>query len=471
MAIKPTNNQECLVNYSNRDLTQCGGVWNNFSLLTLPYDVFKRIVLELCNEPSPMRGAIHAVNFGRVSLLTHKRTHEESEIDALIHNEEKFKPFIDILKGDPTVDSDDRERMELLTLFEVKDSVSARRLIISRIYDIEMGLPVSLEKDNIEKYVSVVDGDVIPEELIDYYMNKNSRELFSIYKAIFIRAMRSYNLKPDTKKYIQYAHHAAAVINYNSQFGEEFYKRIFDIVIDYNARMPFSAFTVNRYNACVDALSDLLPEMPQQEREKELRQAVCKFHDKKEFDGVIEKYSNPPETLVTGYTDSFRRKRSHALEKVAQELEVFRQGDNVIVIESDRLGHAEKVSALYKAVYIACLKAHTEKCGSSCQIEEVAESKKVVDRAFDDYLNADHAHKEAKKQFESLNATILALDGKKAELEASLQDKKLTEDVRKALKKVSDFYTQLSCPINEDNKDVLFDELHKILGQLQGNLT
>jgi hypothetical protein len=50
------------------------------------------------------------------------------------------------------------------------------------------------------------------------------------------------------------------------------------------------------------------------------------------------------------------------------------------------------------------------------------------------------------------------------DIQAELREEKLAADAQSICKKMSDFYAQLSRPINEDNKDELYEQLHKIIG-------
>ncbi len=233
MAVQPTNANPCQLNYSNKDLTK------NIAALPLPEEIFRKIMFYVCDETSRMKGAIYAVNFGRVSLLTHKMTHDENDIDELIHDEMKFEPLlctfnfimheVSVINYETDEEEDlldirlsDRYEILLLMALEANDVDSADRMLVGLTHKLSAehpGLYDGDDNDKIDQVEAAYYALTRPE-----YEKNNLRELLCIYKAVFIRTMKNCECKPGSEDYIYQGKLFSEVIGAHTEFQQNFRK-------------------------------------------------------------------------------------------------------------------------------------------------------------------------------------------------------------------------------------------------------
>ncbi len=472
MAIQSTtNNNPCALsalNYSNKDLTQCGGDCNKLSLLTLPQEIFNRIMEEVCNETSPMKGAIYAVNFGRVSLLTYAVTYEVRKVYALIQDETKFGPFMKVLSFNLNPNNGMLHDLGLATLknlLDDKDLETSQERGKDLCADFVVDHP-GLDDDKIQ--------DEFHKQYIAYYKNKNVRETFSVYTAIFMKTMETWGLEPDNRDFLAAAKFASDIIASDPEFQQEFGGKIYKIVGNCIAQKPLTDLTISEYNRYINLLSGFFPETPQQEHENALRQGLRKFHDTSQFDALIEKYSNPSDELLEKGINLLRNARIMALQNVEREIDMLcgNNMDGEIHQAYVAMQKTEVEMHHFKQSYIHALNRHINEVAYG-PIEGMREGKMCTDEVFQMCMDAIKEHQDAKNKYQSLNERLAELavwtngvmtGGMRIEIKAHLEKDKLLADAKSECKTVSEFYTQLKRPIGDINKNVLFYELHKIIG-------
>jgi hypothetical protein len=311
----------CPVKLSNKNLTQYNFNNNQNTLLQLPLDVLNVIMCNVCDEPSAMKSAIRAVEFGRVSALTHQLTHANGEIDNLIHNERKFLPLVNCLakklKPDP-------------------DPIG----VVSDFGPGDVGEMVGLLNLAQEEYVN---------------------DLPKIFYTIFKRSVESIS----SKEYLKFAGDDNwAFLGLGAKIfrvwgDQDFAGKIHHDLIKSFVSKPVENLNMESYKDFVSTLNTAYGFISPQDNELFLRQGICSTCEKKQLDALKEKYGNPTEELLAITKENLRDKRNQRKDEIDKQIRQL-CGDNFNgaidgAYRAMQEAEAEKVQA--KAAYIAAIRS------------------------------------------------------------------------------------------------------------------
>ncbi len=423
----------CPVNLSNKNLTQYNFNNNQNTLLQMPLDVLNVIMCNVCDEPSAMKSAIRALEFGRVSALTHLLTHANPEIDSLIHDERKFLPLVNCLAKKLNRDAD------------------------------PLGVVSDFGPGDVGEMVGLL--NLAQEE----YVN----DLPKIFYTIFKRSVESIS----SKEYLEFAGDDNwAFLGLGAKIlrvwdDQDFAEKIHHDLIKSFVSKPVENLTLEAYNDFVKTLNTAYGRVSPQDNERILRQAIYSTYEKEQLDALKEKYENPSGELLATTEENLRDKRNQR--KIDIDMEIRRLcGDNFNgtidnAYRAMQAAEAEKVQA--KTAYIANSQGFTVDMNDT----EFASRGCGMQDLFSKYIQKLGEYGEAREAFDTRKARLDTLavwregvitGGAILDIQAELREEKLAAYAQSICKKASGFYAQLSRPIDEDNKDELYEQLHEIIG-------
>jgi hypothetical protein len=424
MAIQSTNNSQCQILW-NRDLTQ----GRNAPLLQLPKEILELILQRIVSEPFPFQPSIHAIEFGRVCILTHLMTHHE-DIQAIINREDKF----------------DNGATEMYQLTHSTARSFPRAL---------MGLP--------ERAV------IYPLYAID----KDTRnDALKVCFAVFKIMAQKHSIKLGSNEYLSCAGRVSEYFEGAGQSAQAFGENIFKVTLESYAKNPIQDITIESYKAEVARLHQAFANISLQDLEAELRRAIFCVHDQ----GLIvlrNEYRSGQHVPAAKY--DLRERRISVRDSIDAELRILcgPNGSNGFIDHAyRRMSSAEIAMQEDKVAYTVALKESVSIAESGNGHDPVMLSFNHVSNAYYKYI---HSHSHYTGEYDKHQALVAKLagfaiwtngvltGGQKAEIEANLQDEQLSQDARAICQKKGDFYHQLSREINEENKAELYDDLHAII--------
>jgi hypothetical protein len=451
------------VDYSTKNLTQPS------NLLHLPQDVLQVIMHKVADEHSPMKSAIRAVEFGRVCTYTHMLTQVDADIDALINDEKKFQPFgeflFSIIRGILDQNEADFCLHVFRYFFETKDYESAKKAIKDLFEDFERDHP------GVEDLVQ----EIIAQ--MKAYCEKEpeyKKDLFKIYYTIFKKSVAEIFGKPYEEcvekfdRFVPFVAKACKVIDSDPSEVREFSRKILRDVVDQFADKPLHDISIDAYKYFVSELCNWFNRIPQEIHELFLRQAILTHHDKEEIEAIRDKYAKPSHELLIWIKSELKEKRTEAFRLVEGQIH-YLCGDNFngaideayrsMRAEEPRLNHAKSA---YQSALMAQSQENSDLTNGQTHVNETFETYKKGLQQFEKKRHEFEKHKAQLAQLAVWTNGVIT-SGKKFDLEAGLQEEKLTADARSFCQKNSEFYSQLAKPIDEDNHEDLYKQLHKII--------
>ncbi len=457
------------INYSTKNLTQYSPESNAPNLLHLPQELLQVIMNKVADEPSHILSAIRAVEFGRVCAYTHKLTHEDIDVHTLIGDEKKFTPFVELLSFKlPQIVYQDEADICLVLLryiFEARD-FDSQNSFNDLLEDFERDHP------NVENLYQE-----FTAHMKAYYEKepKYKVDLFKVYYTFFKKSVVEIFGKEYAKcsgnfyDFARFAGNGSRIIGSDSSEKQEFSGKIHTDIIDQFAGKPIEEISIDEYKYLSSELPLWFTRTPQETHELFLRQAILRFHNKDEIEAIRDKYANPSEELLTSIKIELKDERTESLMNVDEQINYLCGGNfNGAIDAAYRLMRMrEQKLNTVKSVYQSALMAQSQEKPNPLSNGQI-----FINGTFETYKDKLKKFEEARNEFEDLKAELaqyavwtngVISGGKKFELEAGLQEEKLTTDARAICKKNSEFYEQLGQPINEENKSELYKQLNKII--------
>lgn len=453
--------KKCAINYSGLELTQNLGNGEAI-ILNLPQELIWRIMKTLGYELSPLKAAINLVDFGRVCKHMHWMTHEDTDVDALLQDEKKFKPFVDLL---PQI----VQHGPCLTRGMFRDGVDLRTWHATYVE----------ERKNFYKLNNTISeswGTYEPVwEKVLLEDAANERNLSQVFHAIFKKV---YNIQ-ETSLYISRAKEIAkGVLSPNVATCRLFLGRIYLDLIDHRLKSsnPIKN-NIKEYKDLVARLKEDYPEILVSNHEKHLRQALYRKY-KTQLEAARDAYANPSEELLTEVKDMLKEARKvelKGLTLVARHFFGKDGSDGEIQASEVRMRDVQARMLKVKETYLLELEEHRKFVIDSSNAEDLINSEDQTHSRFTQYSSLVQ-ELQTKRMSLALQKRQLAdigvwsKDGiqtkgpKYLEIEESLVDTTLTEDARTECAKISAFFDQLTKPIGDQNKEEMYQLLHGIIG-------
>lgn len=449
-----TNTNQCMINYSGRDLTQ-GFVPNLFKL---PQEVLRLIAHQVAQEPSALKSAIRTVEFGRVCFYTHWLTHEDEELDALIRGENKFAPLVGFLKkylqSTPSTSVEDFYIMRTILDEKDEDSAQLKARDLFGVYfknhpGVETEVFVNFKTERMN--------------FMDEPANDNRKDLFKVFYTIFNKTFEV--LKKEQRELPTFkfcVEKAGAVISADPAELQAFLLKIHRDMINGYAKHPLKELTIEKYNEILKEFLKLFVPSQAQFHELHLRKAICLFHDKVEFETISQEYANPGQEFLFAIKAKLEAERSEEL-KVVQHKIHWLCGDHfngAINAVYWRMQNREAEMQQLKSTYNSGLMAQVQAPVSVS--ETIIKNQKNIDSLFQITLDL---CQQDRKCFDDLKTQLSDTSGRKVDLEAGLTEEKLAVDAYLECQKISAFYTELGKPIDENNRDEAYELLHNLIGE------
>lgn len=451
----------CAINYYGQALIPNLGNGEE-TFLSLPQDLIWRIMKTLGDEISPLKGAINLVDFGRVCKRMHWMTHEDSEVDALLHDEEKFKPFIDVFPqivqhGPYTTRRMFRDGVDLRTFHDMY---------------------VKERQDFYARNNTILESWGTYEPVWKKFLLEdaaNERNLSQVFHAIFKKV---YNVQ-ETSRYISRSKEIAEnVLSPNEASRQLFSSRIYHDLIDYRVRSsnPIKN-NIKEYKDLVALLKKDYPEIPASTHEKHLRQALCRKY-KNQLEAARDACANPSEELLTKVKDMLKEDRKMKLSRLSLVASQYRgtSGSNGVISDFEiDLQNVESRMRKAKETYLLDLEEHRKFVCDSIDADDLFNSEERTHSRFTNFLSLAQEYKKVKGQLYSMKQELekigvwdenqIQTKGPKyIEIEESFQEPKLTEDARSECARISAFFDELTKPIDDQNEEEMFQLLHGIIG-------
>ncbi len=471
----------CDVNYSNKNVAQPIDASN---LLHLPQDVLKIITRNVAaGESSDMKSAIRAVEFGRVCANTHKLTHEDEQIETLLYDEKKFSPLVNFLEGSfgKSVGVDDLYRMRLL--LEENDTATLQVKVENLFEDYLRDHPGLDREEAVEAFEAEL------KTFLDQEPNNNKKDLFKVFYAVFKKSFLGFiwneisnglieEITPHSFKvaemYENCVENASRMIASEPAELSGFLQKVHAKMIETYAKQPLEQLTIEKYlDLSRTFLKIFVPSHPQF-HELHLRQALQHHHDKAEFETLRQKFVNPGLEQLHSMKEFLKVIRSAELKNVTAEIHAF-CGDyfnGSIDAVYRRMVSAEKNMLEARAEYFESIEGQIALLNTTQDPDLIEKGHQRVNTLFQKHTAALEEYQNHRIVFRKYNERLAELavwtngvmtGGRKVELEAGLQEKKLTEDAYLECQKISEFYALLAQPIDENNKDEAYELIHNLI--------
>jgi hypothetical protein len=452
--------QKCAINYSGLKLTQNLGN-GEATILNLPQDLIWRIMRTLGDENSRLKAAINLVDFGRVCKHVHWMTHEDSEVDALLHDEEKFKPFVDFFHSN---------QMNHPSTMSISPIIYRCLLRGTDIYEEFKNYKQGRPDKGFANWVKYTDA------LFNFLLKDaaNERNISQVIHAIF---KKGHNIQ-ETSSYIKRSKKVADLLSPNEASRRLFLDRIYHDLIDYRLQSsnPIKN-NIKEYKDLVARLKKDYPDIPVITHEKHLRQALCQKY-KIRLEAERDAYANPSEELLTKVKDMLKEDREVQLRGlifVATHLFGTDGSDGEIHASEVRMRDAHAKMLKAKENYLLELEEHRKFVMDSSKAEDLINSEDQTHSHFTQFASVVQEYQSTSRSLELQKRKLAEIgvwtkDGiqnkgpKYLEIEESLVDTTLVEDAWSECAKISAFFDQLTKPIGDQNEIKMFQLLHGIIG-------